>query len=266
MGANASSTENIVIEEVSKIVNNTINNTVENSSSRTNRAYQKAKIVLSGIKVRKGGELNVGKQKASLNAKAILKNNTNLNNELTTNLTTELGKILKSATEQKNEGINLGQANISNTRQVSDTRLKTVINSAVTNSIKNTNEELNELTQIVEIEGSDYDIAGIMNIGEQSLEMKILSTNISKSIVDNLKKDVITDESKTTVESSTILSNAGITMGALIIIAAIALIGFIVYKGGSGTANLMQNKAAIGIILGLIIVAGLYIYSSSSED
>jgi len=95
--------------------------------------------------------------------------------------------------------------------------------------------------------------------------MKILSTNISDSIVKNIKNDVVTDKSKTTLESSTILSNEGITMGALILIAVIALIGFIVYKGGSIITNPMQNKAAIGIILGIIAI-GAYMYFSSSED
>lgn len=264
MGANASTTENVVIEEVSKIVENTINNTVENTSSMSNKSYQKAKIVLGNVTVGKDGVLNVSKQKSSLNAKMVLENNTEFNNKLTAKLTSELGKILKSDTEQKNEGINLGQANISNTRQVSDSRLKTVIGTAVTNSIKNTNEELNELTQIADIEGGDLIVDGIANISDQSIEMKILSTNISDSIVKNLKKDVVTDESKTTLESSTILTNEGVTMGALILIVAIVAL-VVLYKGNSIVTDPMQNKVAIGIILGLIAI-GLYIYFSNSEE
>jgi len=101
MGANASKTENIVIEEVSKIVENTINNTVENSSSISNRTYQKLQATTGDIILGKGAVINIGKQKSSLNAKIVLENNTEFNNELATQLTSELDKILKSATEQK---------------------------------------------------------------------------------------------------------------------------------------------------------------------
>lgn len=238
MGANASSIKQVVSTKIQKIVKTAINTNISNEQSTQVTNMQENNIRFNGdIIVGKNGKVTIA-QKMLTKAQIFMTNNTAINNDIQNELTSKINDLLTSKTSQENEGITLGQVNISNTETLSEKDIRSSIETAMTTTLETltTSNSLNRQKLGLEVGGSLVIGEGGTFENLQESSMDIVSTILSDNIVENIAKNIVNDETTGTIDTTNTQKNVGITMGMLIVIAVIiALCGglyIMIKKGG----------------------------------
>ena len=251
MGANASSIKQVVSTKIQKTVKTAINTNISSEQSTQVTNIQENNIRFNGdIIVGKNGTYTVA-QKMLTKAQIFMTNNATINNDIQNELTSKINDLLTSETSQENEGINLGQVNISNTETLSEKDISSSIETAMTTTLETltTSNSLNRQKLGLEVGGSLVIGEGGTFENLQESSMDIVSTILSDNIVDNIAKNIVNDETTGTIDTTNTQKNVGITMGMLIVIAVIiALCGglYIMIKKGGPPQTRPRSNAVSG--------------------
>ncbi len=214
-------------ENITSVINDSITEVDDNTT-----AYGSAKSVIeivnedgSNIQCK---ELNVSNT-AKLNVTAIQRIFTDLTSDQMTDLTTKIQDELESAAEQENEGINLGQTNVS----IQDTVLAQKVTTSISNSVKKSFETNvvasgNNNASTKFINSGNIDIDGDCNFSSEAVS-KILAENVSDRIIKDLMGVLQITESETKVKQDGSQSNEGITMAFLIAAAVLVLLVIVAF-------------------------------------
>lgn len=235
MGTNVSKQS---MESITAITNQTMNNistTIESGASTNLRTSQRLYINQGDIDTG-GGDYNVT-QSSNIVLSTIVNNQTQLSNDLTSSLMTQIRKELDTQIKQANEDLNLGQTNIAVQDTLTNTDIKNIISTSVNTTIRNTvqqtsenEQELNIRTLKLQTHGGDVNIT-------QDLIIKAMAENISSNIVKNVIKSTITNEVAEKIKMMADQLNKGIDILAMFtVFIVIAVIGF------GGFAYLRTNK------------------------
>ena len=254
MGANSSKIKQTIESEMQTLVKASIDTSItsEQATEITNRQDNIIDI---------GGDLVIGadsefsrEQKMLTKAQIIMTQDSATINDLSADLTNKIDDMLTAKTDQKNEGINVGQVNVSDTESISRKKIKTEIDNAIKTSITQLSKSNSRNKQNLGLS-----VAGNLIIGQgakfkdlQDSSMDVVSSSVAKNIVKNISKNVVKNETKAKIDSTSSQKNEGITMGMLMVIALI--IGLVIAakfmltggaRSGMGNTNMQryQNSA-----------------------
>jgi Na+-transporting methylmalonyl-CoA/oxaloacetate decarboxylase gamma subunit len=231
MGANTSVLDQKV---VSKQINNTLNSFISNftaNAEASSKLKQSMSVDFSGADLT-GCPINVS-QVASNKLSALVNLSSDQLNDISVNLKNQIDNMLSSKLEQKNTGLNLGQANIAKTKQ--DVRnyltnnisnlLQSNINSSV--AVDSTGEQvINAKFALIKCKESGINIS-------QDMVLETIADNAATSVVKNINDIVASNTTENKVTSETSQINTGLTLSfGIAIVAAIIFILILGYMFG----------------------------------
>ena len=232
MGSNNSALVQEVETEIQTIARASIESNIssEQATSITNR--QKNIIRVNGNMVIGKGATFSRKQSMLTKAQIFMSNDSAITADISNTLTNKINDILNATAEQQNEGIPIGQVNVTDTSTIT----KKDIHSHIDNSIATTVSSLTDSDSInsqklgLDIDGSFIISAGASFEDLQESSMDVVSDVLAKNIVNSLQKAIVTNETTAKLTTKAIQKNKGIDAFMLFGIALIiALCGGIYY-------------------------------------
>ena len=240
MGSNVSSQ---MIESTTSIVSKAltdISTTVHSSTSSYTKAEQEMPVYIKGLTMNNSSlEFN---QTADIKVSTMLESSAILSNDLANKLKATLKETMVNDLTQANEGLNLGQLNISNSQQST----RSYIENNVENIIKSTID--NEVTQYINGVQSmpvtllDVTMKGSSMTFNQEMQIEAIAKNVSTSIVKNVIKNALTADVTKDLTNKTEQLNKGLDMFAIFGLIAVVIIGGVGYKVNQGQAKEMKMQ------------------------
>lgn len=227
MGANVS---NQMIESTTSIVSNAltdISTTINSSTSSYTEAEQEMPVLIKGMDMI-NSDLTFN-QTADIKVSTMLESSAILSNDLANKLKATLKETMVNDLTQANEGLNLGQLNISNSQQST----RSYIENNVENIIKSTID--NEVTQYINGVQSmpvtllDVTMKGSSMTFNQEMQIEAIAKNVSTSIVKNVIKNALTADVTKDLTNKTEQLNKGLDMFAIFGLIAVVIIGGVGY-------------------------------------
>lgn len=240
MGANVS---NQMIESTTSIVSNAlteISTTVNSGTSSYTTATQEMPIYIKGLTmINSNMEWH---QKADLTVSTMLESSADLSNDLANKLKATLKETMVNDLTQANEGLNLGQLNISNsqqrTRSYIENNLENIINSTINNKVT---QYIGGMQQMP-ITLDSVTMKGSSIVFNQEMQIKAIAKNVSTSIVKNVIKNALTAAVTKDLTNKTEQLNKGLDIFGLIGLIAVVIVGGVVYKTVQGQTQEMKMQ------------------------
>jgi hypothetical protein len=250
MGANTSeqlidSTSDLVSEVMNKM-----STTVETKTSTYTGSFQIMKVEFSNMKIVGCGILL--EQHATVNVSALLNNTTTLTTDLSTEIMSTIKEEMKNTIKQKNEKLNLGQANVSKAITKGNTYLEQNLTNDISVGISNSLKQTTEGTQVIDFNMKDSEITcspgGIIKVS-QTMIIDAIAKNIAKSIVDNGIENIVTGELEKAIKNKAKQLNKGIDIKFIVIVCVIiasciglSYLGIKFGGGGKKMKKMIQMK------------------------
>jgi len=240
MGANVS---NQMIESTTSMVSNAmteISTTVNSSTSSYTAATQEMPVYIKGLKmINSSANFN---QMADITVTTMLESSNELSNDLANKLKATLKETMVNDLTQANEGLNLGQLNISNaqqsTRSYIENNVENIINSTINNVVtQNINGK-----QHMPVTLLDVTMKGSSIVFNQKMQIETISKNISTSIVKNVIKNALTAKVTKDLTNKTEQLNKGLDMFAIFGLIAVVIVGGVGYNAVKGQAQRMKRQ------------------------
>lgn len=254
MGANVSSQTN---EAITKNINNVINefstNIEQNQSSNVDiKQYMdiefSGSVICDNVTVR---------QVASGKLSSLSQLNSDQKTQLAADISNQIKAKLEQAVAQKNSGLNLGQANVSNQRNI--------INNYIEHNIKNILETNIKSSTRTDTKGNQTMIFRPRNKFEctnldlsQELAIEQISQNMTKSLVEGATSAVLKNKTIAEAKQKATQTNAGLSLGFGMIILVILGILFFFFK------SLLKYIIPIAIVVTLVVI--LYMHMQTGTN
>ena len=222
MGANNTKQ---VQKDISETITNSLNKTVTNiSNTMTNSALstQQIELDLTGAVIK--GNITL-KQDSKVKMAALSKIDSTQVASMATELSNEISKSLAAASEQKNSGLNLGQANNAEQEQLISTYVETNLSQIMETNLNNVITNTTSADQVVRIRAKYLNLEG-NTIVDQSAVIESISDGIASTLVEQTltAKSDNKQLSEMAVKSSQV--NDGITLfGGLLGLLVFIIIG-----------------------------------------
>jgi hypothetical protein len=210
-------------------------NSSEKSEESTNIITQDVKIVM---KYARGCDISVN-QTAKISIKKVTFDVEMVSSQASTDLAEKIKSDIKQAVKQTNDGISLGQVNVTNANQdidnISVTDLKSVIENTFKEELKSFNKiaQKNEL-EIIECYDSNVDFS-------QYASIESVANRISKRILDNKVISDLKKETEVVAEQVAEQENKGLLGGNTMLYIAIAIVVlyflYTMYGKGKGSRS-----------------------------
>lgn len=240
MGANVS---NQMIESTTTMVSNAmteISTTVNSSTSSYTAATQEMPVRIKGLRMTNSSI--TFNQKADLAVTTMLESSNELSNDLTNKLKATLKETMINELTQANEGLNLGQLNISNSQQSTSTYIDNNVENIITTAINNSVSQTTDGRQYMPVDVEDVIMQGSSIVFNQEMQIKAIAKNISTSIVKNVIKNSLTADVTKDLTNKTEQLNKGLDMFAIVGLIVVVVIGGVGYKTVNGQAQEMKMQ------------------------
>jgi len=254
MGANVSSQTN---EAITKNINNVINefstNIEQNQSSNVDiKQYMdiefSGSVICDNVTVR---------QVASGKLSSLSQLNSDQKTQLAADISNQIKAKLEQAVAQKNSGLNLGQANVSNQRNI--------INNYIEHNIKNILETNIKSSTRTDTKGNQTMIFRPRNKFEctnldlsQELAIEQISQNMTKSLVEGATSAVLKNKTIAEAKQKATQTNAGLSLGFGMIILVILGILFFFFK------SLLKYIIPIAIVVTLVVIVYMHMQTGTN--
>jgi hypothetical protein len=205
MGANVSSEST---DKLNKSVNKTINDfstTIENSVSGKAISVQKMNVYFDGVEC---DELNIN-QISSVKLSIINQNQSALATAIKDTFKNNISDLTKSVTEQSNEDLSLGQANVSDKTTKIQSIIENDVHNIVSNTLKNSFETTSSSDQTLSIPLRNTRVKGKCTFTQSSI-VENISQNIVKNVLDNIAEKLSDNTIKGESDNKNSQKNAGI--------------------------------------------------------
>lgn len=250
MGGNLSSQKITSISNTTnKVINNVVNKMITSASSNT-YIGQKMFVDISHAKC---GKVFI-EQEADTKLSAISQmTDTNIN-DIANELKNSVSKDLSQSARQENTGLNLGQANAA----IFDIVVKDYMDNQVVNDVTTEIRKVISNTSSNQQEMTIY--ARYLNCDEfhakQSSAIEMIANNITQTMIDNIMKNIESNEDIQKISQSVDQKNAGITLFSGLFV--------LIILGGM----IMFAKTLMKYILPILIIVGaglIYFYSTTNQ-
>ena len=238
MGANVS---NQMIESTTSIVSNAmteISTTVNSSTSSYTAATQEMPVRIKGLRMTNSSI--TFNQKADLAVTTMLESSNELSNDLTNKLKATLKETMMNELTQANEGLNLGQLNISNSQQSTRTYIENNVENIIKTAINNSVSQTTDGRQYMPVDVENVIMKGSSIVFNQEMQIKAIAKNVSTSIVKNVIKNALTADVTKDLTNKTEQLNKGLDMFAIFGLIAVVIVGGVGYKTVQGQAQEMK--------------------------
>lgn len=243
MGANVSTQNSKSITSTVNDVLNSFSTSVQNDTSLSSSIEQTMNIRLINSNC---GNINAT-QIASNKVSAMSKLSSQQQVDLSTQLENAVKTQLQQDVAQKNSGLNLGQANVSEQNTLIEQYLKNNVKNVVSATIKNSFSVNQSGVQVI-----NFDMAGStcnnLNI-TQDMVMEQMSSNIATNLQKGAVSAVLSNKAIAAAKTTATQTNAGLSFGLIFII--IALVFGVPYFGFSA---LMKYIIPLSILLTIILI------------
>ena len=288
MGANVS---NQMIESTTSIVSNAmteIATTVNSSTSSYTVATQEMPVRIKGLRMTNSSI--TFNQKADLAVTTMLESSNELSNDLTNKLKATLKETMMNELTQANEGLNLGQLNISNSQQSTSTYIENNVENIIKTAIDNSVAQTTDGRQYMPVDVENVIMKGSSIVFNQEMQIKAIAKNVSTSIVQNVIKNALTADVTKDLTNKTEQLNKGLDIFAIFGLIAVVIVGGVGYKtvqgqkqknqgdyygGGSSDDEATRNPEelakeiastkkwyAIGCVIALILIFAVWYYGT----
>jgi hypothetical protein len=240
MGANVS---NQMIESTSSIVSKAmteISTTVNSSTSSYTAATQEMPVRIKGLRMTNSSI--TFNQKADLAVTTMLESSNELSNDLTNKLKATLKETMLNELTQANEGLNLGQLNISNSQQSTSTYIENNVENIIKTAINNSVSQTTDGRQYMPVDVENVIMKGSSIVFNQEMQIKAIAKNVSTSIVKNVIKNALTSKVTKDLTSKTEQLNKGLNIFAIVGLIVVVVIGGVGYKVFKGQAQEMDMQ------------------------
>lgn len=244
MGANVS---NQMIESTTSIVSNAmteISTTVNSGTSSYTTATQEMPIHIRGLTMT---DSNMEwHQKADLAVTAMLNSSADLSNDLSNKLKATLKETMVNDLTQANEGLNLGQLNISNSQQRTRSYIENNLENIVNSTINNVVTEYIDGIQQMPITLDDVIMKGSSIVFNQEMQIESISKNISTSIVKNVIKNALTADVTKDLTNKTKQLNKGLDIFGIIAVVIVGGVGYKIFRGQTQEMKMQKFRSGRG--------------------
>jgi len=185
---------------------------------------------------------------------------------ISSQLQSALSAYASGVTDQKNTGLNLGQANIASIKSYVNTNLSNIVNTSVNNAINNYLKTNTTGTQIqtVNVGSISCPANGTHNQFSQDVAIKVVATATSNAIIADLQTNNIISTSTTAATATTTQSNEGLSLGGIIIV-IIIIIGIVLYGGYSALSSNMVYIICL-IIAVVVVLLNIYVFKKIKDN
>ena len=238
MGANVS---NQMIESTTSIVSDAlteISSTVNTSTSSYTQATQEMPVTIRGMRAIKSPL--VFNQNLDLAVTTMLQSVTTLSTDLTNKLKAKLKETMVNELKQANEGLNLGQLNISNSEQSTKSYIENNVENIIKTTINNSVHGETVGKQYMPVDLENVILKGSSVVFNQEMQIKAIAKNVSTSIVKNVIKNALTADVTKDLKNKTEQLNKGLDMFAIFGLIAVVIVGGVGYKTVQGHAQKMK--------------------------
>jgi hypothetical protein len=241
MGANVS---NQMIESTTSIVSNAmteIATTVNSSTSSYTAATQEMPIRIKGLRMTNSSI--TFNQKADLAVTTMLESSNQLSTDLTNKLKATLKETMINELTQANEGLNLGQLNISNSQQSTSSYIENNVENIIKTAINNSVSQTTDGRQYMPVDVENVIMKGSSIVFNQEMQIKAIAKNVSTNIVKNVIKNALTADVTKDLTNKTEQLNKGLDIFAIfgLIAVVIVIVGGVGYKTVQGQSQKMQK-------------------------
>jgi len=239
MGANVS---NQMIESTTSMVSNAmteISTTVNSSTSSYTAATQEMPVRIKGLRMTNSSI--TFNQKADLAVTTMLESSNELSNDLTNKLKATLKETLINDLTQANEGLNLGQLNISNAQQSTSTYIENNVENIIKTAVNNSVSQTTDGRQYMPVDVENVIMKGSSIVFNQEMQIKAIAKNISTNIVNNVIKNTLTADVTKELTNKTEQLNKGLNIFAIFGIIAVVIVGGVGYKAVKGQTQEMKR-------------------------
>lgn len=240
MGSNVS---NQMIESTTAIVSKAmteISTTVNSGTSSYTTATQEMPIYIKGLTmINSSGTFT---QSADLTVSTMLESSADLSNDLANKLKATLKETMVNDLTQANEGLNLGQLNISNARQSTSTYIENNLENIINSTINNVVTQYINGRQVMPVTLLDVTMKGSSIVFNQEMQIKAIAKNVSTSIVKNVIKNALTADVAKDLTNKTEQLNKGLDMFGIFGLIAVVIVGRIGYKAVQGKTHEMKMQ------------------------
>jgi hypothetical protein len=240
MGANVS---NQMIESTTSIVSNAmteIATTVNSSTSSYTASTQEMPVRITGLRAT-NSSLTFN-QKADIAVTTMLESSNELSNDLTNKLKATLKETMVNDLKQANEGLNLGQLNISNAEQRTRTYIENNVENIIKTSINNSVRGETVGKQYMPVDLENVILKGSSIVFNQEMQIKAIAKNVSTSIVTNVIKNALTSDVTKDLTNKTEQLNKGMDIFTIIAVLFVVALGGIGYKAVQGKEKEMKMQ------------------------
>lgn len=250
MGANVS---NQMIDSTTSIVSNAmteISTTINSSTSSYTAATQEMPVRIKGLRMTNSSI--TFNQKADLAVTTMLESSNELSNDLTNKLKATLKETMVNELTQANEGLNLGQLNISNSQQSTRTYIENNVENIIKTAINNSVSQTTDGRQYMPVDVENVIMKGSSIVFNQEMQIKAIAKNISTSIVKNVIKNSLTADVTKDLTNKTEQLNKGLDLFAIIGLIVVVVMGggFMALKGQAESIKMQNLGSGRGNIRG----------------
>jgi hypothetical protein len=238
MGANVS---NQMIDSTTSIVSKAltdISTTVKSSNSSYTEAKQEMSVFIKGLTMI-NSDITFD-QTADITVSTMLENSTKLSNDLANKLKATLKETMVNDLTQANEGLNLGQLNISNSQQRTRSYIENNVENIISSTINNEVTQYINGVQTMPVTLLDVTMKGSSIIFNQEMQIKAIAKNVSTNIVKNVIKNVLTADVTKELTNKTEQLNKGLDLLLILVIIVVVIVGGIGYKTVQGQTKEMK--------------------------
>jgi hypothetical protein len=143
---------------------------------------------------------------------------------------------------QANEGLNLGQLNISNSKQRTSTYIENNVENIIKTAINNSVRGETVGRQYMPVDLENVILKGSSIVFNQEMQIKAIAKNVSTSIVKNVIKNALTADVTKDLTNKTEQLNKGLDMFAIFGLIAVVSIGGVGYKAVQGQKKEMKMQ------------------------
>ena len=226
MGANVSNQLN---ESTSKIVNDVLTDIsvkIDNKLISVQKSKQVMSIIIEGSTISSN---LIASQKSTMAVTAILQADNNLKNDIANEITNKLKESMENTLKQENTGLNLGQFNVGNAVNKTNTYIENNIKNLLSTGISNSVENVGESEMAFKFNLKNSNVKGDVNISQEA-QITAISQNIAKTIVENSIKNALTTDIVKDMKNTADQKNTGIDMFALLGIAIVVIGGGLILR------------------------------------